>query len=215
MTTTPITEQTELRFEAERSGDVRSSIIVPLVQNVIGGGALTILLCLALAAFNALDFDTALGAGAIGLGAACFVTLVRFFYDDFGWLNIAYKAGAASRQPEIDDLKKQNHDLGVKLSNATRPIVVHKRPVDTFVKPEAPDPAWEDAVFILSLVVDGRIPGRGRTELSQARQVAALAMLARAGVLYRKHNTYELNCTPEEAQKRLLEIVDRQQPDLD
>lgn len=92
MTTTPI-DQPNLRTDAHRSGDVKATIIIPIVQNGIGGLAVGILACIVLYPLGILRPDTTAAAFAGGLAVACAVTIFRFFADDVGIMAWARRGG--------------------------------------------------------------------------------------------------------------------------
>lgn len=102
MTTTPITDQPNLRTEAYKGDDTKRLIVIPLAQNLIAGVAIAVLACIVLYPFGVLTMQTGAAALAGGLAVACAVTVFRFFADDFGLLGWAHRGGAASRQAEID-----------------------------------------------------------------------------------------------------------------
>lgn len=204
----------DLNAMTYRSNDVRATIIIPLAQNVIGGGALTILLALVAFAFDRLNDVSSAFAIAAGLVMACLATIIRFFADDFGLLGVAYRRGWDDCEEEhavtVQQWKDEFARMETNLAEAVRPIIVNKSTRDTFVAPESADPAHEDAKRILDMMPesDSRVPGRHRTQLTQVRQEAALSVMARASVLMRKGNNYELNCTPSQAQVALNRLVD-------
>lgn len=79
-------------------------VLIPLAQNVVGGLALAGLLTIA----NAVLMDAKevpAWAWLMGSGAACAVTLLRFFADDWGIITHAYEAGARSRDGEVNALQ--------------------------------------------------------------------------------------------------------------
>lgn len=88
-------------------------IVVPLTQNIVGGiacGAFGALLAFGWNEGNGLLTDwvaTAQWSAILGGLVATGATVVRFFGDDFGLLSAAYRAGAASRNDEINNLYSQ------------------------------------------------------------------------------------------------------------
>ena len=81
------------------------SVLVPLVQNIIGGLAVAALVGVVWRwVGGSLPVDwwvPALSAGAVW---ATIWTIVRFFADDLGLLRAAYAAGAASRDAQVNAL---------------------------------------------------------------------------------------------------------------
>lgn len=93
MSSLNVADQPNLRTDAHRSGDVRATIIIPIVQNGIGGLAVGILACIVLYPLGMLRADTTAAAFSGGLAVACAVTIFRFFADDVGLLSWARKGG--------------------------------------------------------------------------------------------------------------------------
>lgn len=88
------------------------SVLVPLVQNVIGGLAVAALVGVVwrwIAGSLPPDWWVpALSAGAVW---ATIWTIVRFFADDLGLLRAAYAAGAASRDAQVNALMLEVQSL--------------------------------------------------------------------------------------------------------
>lgn len=113
---TPPLELEQLRQAApEQNWELH--ILVPLTQNV--GGGLSTALLLALLAYawdrlNNLYFDLESVAAWCAIAGGVFfsiTTIVRFYADEVGLLNAAYRAGQRSQQGEILRLNRQISQL--------------------------------------------------------------------------------------------------------
>jgi hypothetical protein len=84
---------------------------VPLVQNILGGGAVAgavAILTIAVHHSQATPVDgrtLALWCGLVGGLVICVATVVRFFGDDLGLLRAAYRAGQRNRQLRVNALE--------------------------------------------------------------------------------------------------------------
>lgn len=167
---------------------------------LVGVGLIVFVVCLYGMASYGGWYRLYFGAGVlVGL-----LMMFRFSRDDLNWAG--YIAGAWVTDVQNIVLKQQVKRLNAELKQAQRPILVTKSAKDTsFVQPASPDTAWEDARFLLTLTTGRRLPGRPSSRLSQDRQQAALATLARANVLRRVGNNYDLTCEVDEATSRLIE----------
>jgi len=75
------------------------NVLIPLVQNVIGGMAVSALAAVSTAfLFNSSTYVT------------CGFTTIRFFGDDLGLFSTAFRAGQKSQQSEIDRLSDLLYD---------------------------------------------------------------------------------------------------------
>lgn len=97
-------------------------VLVPVTQNVLGGGAVGMLAYIAtLATANYyrwhIDLEgVQLWCELVGGAVACVVTIIRFFGDDLGLIRAAYVLGVRSRdaqvaslQLEINAMRAANH----------------------------------------------------------------------------------------------------------
>lgn len=88
-----------------------TAIVIPLVQNVVGGlavGAFLAVLAFAWADANTLPVEQEQlirWALIIGATVCCAATFVRFFGDDVGLLTAAYRKGQRSRDTEVAALQ--------------------------------------------------------------------------------------------------------------
>lgn len=117
-----------------------SHVLIPLTQNIVGGLAcatLTTIATYAVAASQsrALDAETtALWNGLVGAVVAATMTVIRFFGDDIGLIQIAYRAGAASRDDEVNDLRLEMEEAqrlidqlnGVTISSGARDELIDR-----------------------------------------------------------------------------------------
>lgn len=117
-----------------------SHVLIPLTQNIVGGLACTTLTTIATYAVAAsqarpLDAETvALWNGLVGAVVAASMTVIRFFGDDIGLLQIAYRAGAASRDDEVNALQLEMEEAqrlidqlnGVTISSGARDELIDR-----------------------------------------------------------------------------------------
>jgi hypothetical protein len=196
-----VDSQDVLRTDTYRGDDAMRLVVVPLVQNVLGGIAVAGALCVPLTviyfATGWMDALAIYGALAVGAMVTFMATFIRFFADDFGLLIAAYYRGRRELQPTLDAAYADIDALEAKLRSAQN--VVYAAPAPNFVAPEVVDAAYEDALLLLKLTRGVRLPGRGKAQMSQRRQEAATATLIRAGVLKRSGNNYDLNCSAQQA----------------
>jgi hypothetical protein len=94
--------------QSERAPVTReAAITIPLLQNILGGGALTLALWIVISAAvgEPMAEDIFYWCLPIGLLASAIVTILRFFGDEWGLYMAAYRAGQRSRDAEIDALQ--------------------------------------------------------------------------------------------------------------
>lgn len=93
--------------------DWRTNVLVPIVQNILGGLGVALLIWAghqALARQGLVNPDPGVAwfwARVIGIAFASMVTVFRFFADDVGILRAAYQEGQESRQAEINRLQME------------------------------------------------------------------------------------------------------------
>ena len=106
-TVSPTPQPTAVEAEQTFAAD----IFIPLLQNILGGGAVAGLcaiagLVLSQVAGSTLDGATlALWCSLIGGAVACAVTVIRFFGDDIGIVRFAYQRGQNSMRLRINALE--------------------------------------------------------------------------------------------------------------
>ena len=112
-----------------------SHVLIPVAQNVIGGAGLIGLCAIgAVVATGELTDRARIICELIGTAFTCLITITRFFGDDLGILTAAYKAGAASRDTEVNALEhelQEAHRLidqlnGVKISSGARDELIDR-----------------------------------------------------------------------------------------
>jgi len=87
------------------------NVLIPLVQNVIGGMAVSALAAVATSLMLNSSADVVRNAAIVfGTFTTCGFTAIRFFGDDLGILKSAFVAGQQSQQAEINRLRNQLHD---------------------------------------------------------------------------------------------------------
>jgi hypothetical protein len=98
------------------------SVLIPLVQNVVGGIAVFGLGVIGVRAFTG-EFatDPILWCAFVGGALACLMTVTRFFGDDLGLFTVAYNAGRRSRDHDLDILNKKLHGAQAALDAAGQP----------------------------------------------------------------------------------------------
>ena len=101
-----------------------TAILIPLLQNIIGGGAVAGLCVIGGASLGYLTrepqaWEVTLSAGLLLGGAVtCLVTVVRFFGDDIGLLRWAHQRGQASRQARVQALELELQAARTQLAQA-------------------------------------------------------------------------------------------------
>lgn len=100
-----------LRVEPRRESNFTGQVIIPLIQNLMGGLAVAGALLTVLAGIYLYSgwWDDRAGLSALCVGALvlCVATFIRFFADDFGLLKKAYQAGADQAEGRIDTLNRE------------------------------------------------------------------------------------------------------------
>jgi hypothetical protein len=175
-----------LRIDEQRGDDLRRLIVIPLLQNIIGGVAMALLVGTIGFLFGVDGVLVAQVAGIAGVLLACLATVVRFFADDFGILafqyNRGYDAAAELWGAEVAELQADLLVAEQKVIDAQRPIYVNQKAHSTIVAASARDAHWQDAQRLLLLAEDnGYLPGRGTTGLSTEAQASAVGVLHRTG----------------------------------
>jgi hypothetical protein len=217
-------EPASLRFDERRGDDLRRLIVIPLLQNVIGGMATGALVAIIGWLFG---MDWQLTAQVAGIAATCLfclATIIRFFADDFGLLHLmwtqGWNAAAAEWEAEVAQCKQTLADAQAshasdllvaeqRIRDAQRPIVVNRKAHDTMVAPAARDAHWQDAHRMLLLAEDGGyLPGRETMGLSWEAQAAALDVLHRTGCTLVVGKRTRLTCSVNDAYMALARLVE-------
>ena len=87
-------------------------VLVPLVQNVLGGVAVAALGAIAVQAVTGeVTSQAVTWCVLVGGAVACTFTVLRFFGDDLGIVTGAYRAGRRSRDAQIAELQLQVHSM--------------------------------------------------------------------------------------------------------
>jgi hypothetical protein len=162
-----------------------TAIVIPLVQNVVGGlavGAFLAVLAFAWADANTLPVEQEqLIRWALIVGAAvcCAATFVRFFGDDVGLLTAAYHKGQRSRDAEVAALQLE---LRAAL-DAQKAVEVNGTKSATDKQQEMLQRAKRDAMKIVEVAFNGdsisraAMAGRGmgRWDWERANQLLRAA----------------------------------------
>lgn len=88
-----------------------NDVAVPLAQNLLGGVATSGLVAIAWRAVGTLPPDWWVPVTLAGSAVACAATLTRFFADDVGIVTAAYRAGASSRDAQVNALMLEVQSL--------------------------------------------------------------------------------------------------------
>lgn len=113
----PADQQPPIQDQIAKLQTIQSHVIVPLVNNLLGGlGAFVLCAVLWLAVAAALgarvDYDDLrFWCGLVGAGAFGAMSIVRFLGDDLGFITAAYRAGVASADAQISGLVADNQQL--------------------------------------------------------------------------------------------------------
>jgi hypothetical protein len=218
-----VPEPVSLRFDERRGDDMRRLVVIPLVQNAIGGLALAGPCWLALFLFGtAIDIAGQIALG-IGFCAFCGVTALRFFADDIGLLasmyNAGYRAATAEGNDEIDRLRGLLEDeqegrasdaalAEQRIAQAQRPIVVNRAGRDSFVRPQGGAEVEDAQALLLQTEDGGYLPGRDVTGLSAAAQAAAVAVLHATGLTVLAGNRTRITASKAEVYRALARLVE-------
>lgn len=99
-----------------------SEVLIPLVQNIVGGVAVTGLGIIGVRAFTGeITVQAVTWCALVGGALACTMTVTRFFGDDLGLFKIAYDAGRNSRNHDLDVLNKKLYATQAALEAAGQP----------------------------------------------------------------------------------------------
>lgn len=220
-----VAEPVSLRFDERRGDDMRRLVIIPLVQNAIGGAALMGLCGMALYLLGLPIDSAALIGGATGFSAFCGATFVRFFADDIGLLaamyNAGYRAASAEAAEDIEALREQLADEKAgrardtemaeqRIAQAQRPIIVNRAGPgrETFVKPAGGSEIEDAAALLLQTEDGGYLPGRDVSGLSPQAQAAAVAVLHATGLTTLAGTRTRITASRNEVYRALSRLVE-------
>jgi hypothetical protein len=103
-----------LKIEPHKQDDLARLVVIPIIQNVIGGvavaGAILTVQGGAWIIWGWWSEEALLGAVGVGALVAFVATFIRFFADDFGLLRTAYRAGQEISAQQMDALRRELND---------------------------------------------------------------------------------------------------------
>lgn len=107
----------EIELKKTQPATWETGVLVPLIQNIVGGAAAALLIALLAYAWNRLNSlptnieEVSIWAAVLGAVWATGWTVSRFFGDELGMFKAAYAAGQRSRDEEIARLNRQINSL--------------------------------------------------------------------------------------------------------
>jgi len=161
-----------------------SHVLIPVAQNVLGGMAVAGLGLMGVYAYGVpIDGVAGLWCAFGGAAVTCIITLTRFFGDDLGIIAAAYRAGQASRDPQIAALQlelRTSRDAQTAAEAEGNQASVDRR------REEFRKRAREDALKIIAVHFDGDSIARaamGKRGMGQRDWERAVRLMVAAGVI--------------------------------
>jgi hypothetical protein len=178
-------------------------VLVPLVQNLLGGVAVAALGAIAVQAVTGeVTTQAVTWCALVGGAVACTFTVLRFFGDDLGIVTGAYRAGRRSRDSQVAELQLQLRSAQEAI-DAAGPMPS----AQLAQRQQMAQKAHANAVLITKVAYQGDTISRKAMEdrgIGQRDWERAMSLLRAAGVL-----DAQGQLAPRLAPKQALEAIDR------
>lgn len=186
-------------------------VLVPLVQNILGGVAVAGLGIIGVQAVTGdVSSQAASWCALVGGAVACLFTVLRFFGDDLGIVTGAFRAGSRSRDAQVAELQLQ-------LRSMQEAMETHKIPSAQLAqRQEMAQKAHANAALIIKVAFSGDTISRSAMfdrGVGQRDWERAMSLLKAAGVLDAQGQLTP-RLTPKLALQALDELVSKDMKQL-